>query len=228
MVTKSRKTPENAAPAKDPQAPQHWRDAGSRDERGRLIREALFKAAAEIVGNIGYQNTSITMITQRAKVAQGTFYNHFASRQDILDQLLPSLGNDMLSHVRECSQKGVTLLEQEELRFRGFFSFLKETPHFFRILNEAESFAPQAYRTHLDLVSEGYVRVLKRAAARGEIKDFKGRELEAIAFILMAARAYLSWRYVYGEEIHEEVPEWVVSTYVKLVASWLSSEKPQG
>lgn len=225
MATKSRKKHENAALSKEPEAPKDWRDAGSRDERGRLIREALFKAAAEIVGDIGYQDTSITMITQRANVAQGTFYNHFASRQDILDQLLPSLGNDMLNHVGKCTQKGTTLLEQEELGFRGFFSFLKQNPHFFRILNEAESFAPSAYRTHLELVSGGYVRVLKRASARGEIKGFKDRELEVLAFVLMAARAYLSWRYVYGEEKHEDVPEWVVKTYVKLVTTWLSSEQ---
>lgn len=225
MVTKSRKKQENAVLSKDQEAPQDWRDAGSRDERGRLIREALFKAAVEIVGDIGYQNTSVTMITQRANVAQGTFYNHFASRQDILDKLLPSLGNDMLHHVRKCTQKGATLLEQEELGFRGFFSFLKQNPHFFRILNEAESFAPSAYRTHLELVSGGYVRVFKRAGARGEIRGFKDRELEVIAFVLMAARAYLSWRYVYGEEKHGDVPEWVVKTYVKLVSSWLSTDQ---
>ena len=40
----------------------------------------------------------ISLITQRAGVAQGTFYNHFKTRQDLLDQLLPALGKDMLEH----------------------------------------------------------------------------------------------------------------------------------
>lgn len=210
----------------DASASQDWRGAGSRNQRSHLIREALFKAAAEIVGDVGYQDASVTMITQRAGVAQGTFYNHFVSRQDIFDKLLPALGNDMLDHVRQCTRQGSTLIEREELGFRGFFSFLKQTPHFFRILNEAESFAPNAYRAHLELLSSGYTRLLRRASGNGELPGYEERELEVIAFVLMAARSYLAWRYVYGEEKHDDIPEWVVKTYVKLATYGLSG-KPQ-
>lgn len=157
------------------------------------------------------------MITQRAGVAQGTFYNHFDNRQDILDQLLPALGEQMLAYVRRCALKGNTTLEKEELSFAAFFDFLEKNPHFFRILNEAESFAPKAYRAHLELISKGYVRFLKRAHQHGELPGFKDRELEVIAFMLMAARSYLAWRYVYGAESHGTVPKWVTGAYMKFV-----------
>jgi len=55
------------SPASD--LPQDWRHATSRNARGKMIREALFKAAAEVVGEHGYQEASISMITQRAGVA---------------------------------------------------------------------------------------------------------------------------------------------------------------
>lgn len=197
--------------------PVNWRLATTRQERSRLIREALFKAAAEVVGERGYQDASITLITQRANVAQGTFYNHFESRQDILDKLLPALGKDMLAYILEHSRHGATLTEREELGFRAFFSFLKENPHFFRILNEAESFAPAGHREHLDLVSSGYIRMLKRAHNNNELTAYDERELEVIAFIMMAARSYLGWRYVYGEEKQTEIPDWVATAYAKFV-----------
>src|SRR6202008_1120179 len=38
-------------------------------------------------------------LTRRAGVAQGTFYNYFNSRQDLFDQLLPSMSNEMLAFI---------------------------------------------------------------------------------------------------------------------------------
>lgn len=204
------------------EAPKDWRDAGSRDERSRLIREALFRAAAEIVGEKGYQDASITLITQRAGVAQGTFYNHFETRQDILDQLLPALGKDMLAHVGACSSKAKTLFEREELGFRGFFSFLKIHPHFFRILNEAPSFAPVAYEAHLELVREGYMHFLKKARSAGEIRGYSERELEVVTDVLMSARVYLG-RFASQDGASEDIPDWVVKAYCKLIRNGLSA-----
>jgi len=225
MRTQAHRKKQASARPKGNAAVPDWRDAETRNERSRLIREALFKAAAEVVGELGYQDASITFITQRAGVAQGTFYNHFASRQDILDRLLPTLGGEMLNYIGECARQGTSYAEKEELGFRGFFAFLKENPHFFRILNEAESFAPEAHRAHLDLVSKGYVRFLKQAVESGEFQGYEERELEVVAFTLMAARSYLAWRYVYGEEKQADVPEWVVKAYVKLVTRGLSGQK---
>lgn len=218
----ARKTAATRSSAVVPPGHPGWRDAPTRDERGRLIREGLFRAASAVVGELGYQGASISLITQRAGVAQGTFYNHFKSRQDLLDQLLPTLGKDMLEHVGRCAREGKTLIEREELGFRAFFSFLRENPHFFRILNEAESFAPNAYRAHLDLVAAGYVSFFRRAAQGGELHGFEDRELEVVAFVLMAARSYLAWRYVYGEEQHDDIPDWVVTAYRRLISGGLT------
>jgi len=39
--------------------------------------------AEEVFGEKGYFNASIVDITQKPKVAQGTFYNYFPSKQSI-------------------------------------------------------------------------------------------------------------------------------------------------
>lgn len=224
MVNRSTSRKSATVEASRSAEPKDWRDAESRSERGRLIREGLFGAAAEIVGDVGYQEASVSLITQRAGVAQGTFYNHFANRQDILDQLLPAMGEQMLEYVSRCARKGATTLEKEELSFAGFFSFLQKHPHFFRILNEAESFAPKAYNAHLELVSKGYVRFFKHAHKHGDMLEFEDRELEVIAFMLMAARSYLAWRYVYGAEKQGSIPKWVTGAYMKFVKNGLAGD----
>jgi AcrR family transcriptional regulator len=205
--------------------PIEWRGAGSRNERSALIRAALLQAAASIVGEIGYQDTSISLITQRVGVAQGTFYNHFDSRQDILDQLLPTLGRDMLLHVQASMQQGRDLPEREELALQGFFSYLKKAPHFMRILNEAGSFAPKAYEEHVKLVTSGYLRFLQRAHKDGELPNFEPREFEVVAFLLMAARAYLAPRFI---DKRGDVPDWVVKAYTKFVLYGLRGTRGVG
>ncbi len=193
----------------------------TRAQKSEEARAALFQAAAEIVGEYGYVDASISRITQRANLAQGTFYNYFASRQDIFDQLLPVLGTQMLAHIRKRAIVGKTFLEREELAFRAFFDFLKEVPYFLRILNEAEISAPRAYRAHLRNVSTGYVRFLQGARKRGEIADLPDEELEALAYVMMAARGYLGLRYAkpHGKG---DVPEYVLHAYMHLMANGLA------
>lgn len=209
--------PATRKPTKAEAPAQSWRDARNRSEKAELIRDSLLLAAAQVVGEVGYAEASISLITSRAGVAQGTFYNYFESRQDILDQLLPTLGKQMRHHVREQASEGRDFCEREELGFRAFFSFLKETPHFFRILNEAESLAPKAHHAHIEAVARGYTNFLRRAHADGEFPGFEPEELEVVVFMLMAARSYLPMRYEHGETGQAELPEWVVNAYMKFI-----------
>jgi len=202
-----------------------WR-RGSRLEKSELLRHALLQAAAAVVGEVGYANASIALITARAGVAQGTFYNYFESRQDILDKLLPTLGEEMLAHIRQCASGGTNYTEIEERIFRGFFSFLQKTPHFFRILNEAESFAPVGHKRHFENVSRKYLHLFQRSKLEGEFPNYSEEELEVVVFILLAARSYLALRYVNGARQKSALPEWVAKTYMKFVRHGLEGVPP--
>ena len=198
----------------------------TRIEKSEAIRDALLKAAAEVVGEIGYANASIALITQRAGLGLGTFYNYFQTRQEILDALLPAMGRDMLIHIKKSALGGHGFAELEDRSFRGFFSFLHQTPHFFRILNEADVFAPIGHQQHFDSVSKQYLRFLRQSLENGEFPAFREDELETIAFILMAARTYLAMRYVFGEDPDKELPASVADTYLKFVRYGLEGVPP--
>lgn len=199
------------------QTPEHWRKGRNRIEKSELIRNALLQAAAEVVGELGYAEASITRITQKASVAQGTFYNYFETRQDILDELLPALGEKMQRHVKDCALGGHNFAELEKRGFLGFFSFLEQQPHFFRILNEAESFAPLGHKSHFDSVVKQYTHFLQHSQEAGEFPNYESREFEVIVFMLMAARSYLAMRYFYDDTKEPALPAWVTDTYMKFV-----------
>lgn len=206
--------------------PERARPAGKRGEKSEAIRESLLRAAEQVVGEIGYANASITLITQKAGVAQGTFYNYFQSRQEILDALLPALGKDMLVHVKKSALGGHSFAELEDRSFRGFFDFLAQTPHFFRILNEADVFAPKGHAQHFEMISERYLRFLRQSHGNGEFPGFREDELETIVFILIAARTYLAMHYVFGEDGQKPLPEAVAETYIKFVRYGLEGAPP--
>ncbi len=189
----------------------------TRAERAGRVRDALFKAAAEVVGKYGYAGASISRITAKAKVAQGTFYNYFESRQHLLDQLLPVLGEGMLDYIAAEARKCANEREREEKRFSVFFKYLIEVPEFYRILNEAELFAPTGHREHLKNISSKYLRALKRAWVAGGLPGYEEDELEPIVFVLMAARSYLSLRYAYWEGKVKQPPESMFRAYAKLI-----------
>lgn len=194
----------------------------TRSEKNEEVKKRIFSAATTIVGRYGYAEASVARITELAGVAQGTFYNHFESRQALLDQLLPAVGLEMVEFIRRRTDPSASELDKEVGRFRAFFDFLRECPEFLRILNEAETFAPQGYQRHLDNISTAYVRLLKRGRGPGRIGAYTDEELEVIVHIFMGARGYLSRRYAYGDEGGVvAAPDYVFSAYEKLLRDGL-------
>jgi AcrR family transcriptional regulator len=192
----------------------------NRVERNAWTKRKIFDAAAKIVGKYGYAEASVARITEEAGVAQGTFYNHFENRQELLDQLLPKIGMDMVAFIRK--RTGTANAARQEIeRFGAFFDFIREVPEFLRILNEAEFFAPIGYQKHLDNISTAYVRILRRARHAGAIDGFSDAEFEAIVHMFMGARSYLSRRYSYADGAVTAVPDHVISAYEKLITRGL-------
>lgn len=190
----------------------------TRADKSEATRRKLIAAAAHVVGHEGYANASVAKITARARVAQGTFYNYFASQQDLFDQLLPELGRELLDHIRSRLAGATDTLAREEIGFRAFFEFLAETPEFYRILNEAETFAPKAFRDHLDNMTQGYLRALRRGRRRGELAGYGDAELDVIVCILLAARNYIAYRFIYRDGATGRLPDWAATAYMKFVA----------
>lgn len=170
-----------------------------------------------MVGRYGYKGASVARIAARAKIAHGTFYNYFKSRQDLLDQLLPAFGDRMLDFIREHSDPRASGPQRESQRLRAYFMFLAEHPWFHRLLHESEVLAPKASEIYLRRVADGYIRSLTRSVDRGEIEKFSDKELEILAYILMSLRVYLAQRYAYSNGTVHEPPEEVFKTYRKFI-----------
>lgn len=189
----------------------------TRVERSEETRNKLIQAGARTVGRYGYEGASIARITARAKVALGTFYRHFKSRQQFFDQLLPAMGHTLMSFVQERVDQDVVGAAREEQRLRAYFEFLDEYPWYHRLLNESEVMAPKAHAVYFDLMTSGLVRSFQRSQGRSELRAFRPDELETVAYIVMASRVYLAQRYAKSNGVVQEPPPEVLATYNKFI-----------
>ncbi|MEV3861201.1 TetR/AcrR family transcriptional regulator [Streptomyces sp. NPDC050095] len=78
-----------------------------RSARGLRTRGALIAAAREVFERDGYLDARITDISKAAKVASGSFYTYFNSKEEIFQALVEQVQEEMLHpHLRE--RTGIT------------------------------------------------------------------------------------------------------------------------
>lgn len=195
----------------------------SRSEKAVATYQALMDSAARIVGETGYAATTIARVTEGAGVAHGTFYNYFEDRQALFDALLPHVGQQMTDHITaELARENPRGLAREAARFRAYCGWLSANPGFYRVLYEAEVFAPAAHRAHVARMRDGYVRALRRAMSEGHARPLSDAELDAVAAMLLGARAYVAM--LYREQ--GAIPDSAIDAYVDLMRGGLFGVNP--
>ncbi len=196
-------------------------DKAPRTERGRRTVRKLLEAAAREFGERGYHEAAITGITARAGVALGTFYTYFESKEELFRALVRDMSNATRSHVAEAVAGAPDRLAAERLGLAAFIAFTRKHPELYRIIEEAQFVAEDAYRAHYRSFVEGYREGLAAASARGEIVEGPD-ELRAWALIGMSV--FLGMRYAIWDK--DEDPARIADLAIDLVADGLKARSP--
>jgi AcrR family transcriptional regulator len=75
-------------------------------------RESIVRTAARLFHKQGYSNTGINQIIEEAAVAKSTLYQHFRSKEDLLDTYLDEAGTMTIEALEKAAKKGNTPLEK--------------------------------------------------------------------------------------------------------------------
>lgn len=165
--------------------------------RGRATRQAILDAAQDVFGEFGYDAASITEITRRAGVAQGTFYLYFPDKKTAFVELVHQLNHDVRFAIREAIADIDDRIEMERVGFQTFFAFMSEHKALNRIVREAEFVSPETYQWHYSTFFERYVERLEEAQQRGQVTD----EMSAgsMTWLLLGMAEFLGAHYVVWE-----------------------------
>jgi len=192
------------------------------ERKNEATRLCLLESAAHIVGEHGYAGCTIARVTERAGVAHGTFYLHFASQQAMFDELLPVLGAQMLEHIGRAIRSSKDEVDLERKGFKANLDYLVQHPYMYRVLSEAELFAPKAFKQHLDAMAQSYTRSLQRSMSEAHMADYKESELETLATMLIGARTYLLMRYGVDNYTIKGVSKDKLETYLQFISKGIS------
>ncbi len=164
--------------------------------RGARTRQKILEAAEDVFAEFGWQEASIVKITERAGVAQGSFYRYFVSKQAVFDQLVADLNRRVRRAMSEGAARGTTAAEAERLGFEAFFRYTAEHPALYRVIRQAEFASPAAFRRHYDRIAQGYIATLTSAMEAGEMIE---ADPELLAYALMGIGELVGLKWILWE-----------------------------
>src|SRR5690349_5872213 len=91
--------------------------------RGEATRRRLLTAAEQEFGSKGYHGASVSSITQRADIAQGTFYLYFHSKEEMFVTLVRDIGHELRTHSAKAIGQATNRLEAERIGLDAFLEF---------------------------------------------------------------------------------------------------------
>ncbi len=189
-------------------------------KKSDLTRERLILAAAKVVGRVGYDKASSARIAQEAGIAAGGLYYHFENRQTLLEELLPTLGKQMVAYVVSCIEHLPWGLEREVASFRAYLEYLAENPEFYRVFSEARVYAPAAYARNFDATLRDFESALRAQRRKGFLNVREG-ELALAAHFLTGIRNYVSQMYLDADSPKPMKIDKAVSLYRQLLSAGL-------
>ncbi len=150
--------------------------------RAQLIkarRAQILDAAAEVFAEKGFARATTKEIAGKAGVSEGTIYNYFGSKEDLLIELMNRLGDIQLRRMHFSSDQLDQALKQDAHDFlRGVFrarhSFVAHSKTMLRALIAEmlinREFAERYYEQTLLPYSESLAQHLQARVERGEIR----------------------------------------------------------
>ena len=188
-----------SSPASEGKAP--------RTERGERTLRKILDAALEEFGERGFSDGSIVGITRRAKVALGTFYTYFDSKEAVFKALVNDMSSRVRDHVAPVLAASPDTLEGEGKALEAFLDFARDNKHVYRIIDEAEWADPEAFEKHYRTTAARIAGRLDSGKAKGEVAGSdSGLASEVEAWAIMGMNVFLGLRFaVWGNERPAEV-----------------------
>lgn len=192
-----------------------------RTARGQETKRRILAAAEAVFLEHGYQGASVSRITDRAGVGQGTFYLYYPTKHEVFVELVDDLNRRVRQAMSVGAHRGTNRLESEREGFREFFRFTAEHPAIYRMVREAEFVAPEAMRRHYTRIVDGYSDGLKAAIAAGEIDE--GIDPRVAAWALMGIGEMVGMRWILWDGAAGEVPDEVLDEMMRFIRRGLGT-----
>ncbi len=147
--------------------------------RGQERRDELVRIAVEKFSEQGYHPTSVAEIVDQVGVGKGVFYWYFASKEDLLREILKEALLEIRRHQQSAIRDEPNPLRRIELGIRASLKWLSENPEVFRLVDfaRAEDTFAEELRRGREISTQDTQRHLKEAMDQGLIEPGDARAM---------------------------------------------------
>lgn len=144
---------------------------GRLERRKARTRAAIVEAASALFQEQGYDATAIQQIAERADTGVGTLYGYFASKEDILREVLRAYSEDAVQRYYAAIKPETPAIDRIITGLRTFAEYIRGNR---AILIAAFQVAARERRIEdqpAEWLVSSYEQMLKEGIAAGELKD---------------------------------------------------------
>jgi AcrR family transcriptional regulator len=187
-----------------------------RTARGERTRRKILDAALHEFGDRGFSDSSIVGITGRAKVALGTFYTYFDSKEEVFRAVVGDLSDLVRTRVAPMLDGQGDAIDRERRALAALLDLIASRKQVYRIIDEAEFVDPAGYERHYTGAAERIAGRLRDATEKGEVVREESPFAEEVrAWAIMGANVFVGLRFGVWESADADKVAEVVSRLLR-------------
>ncbi|MBI3459678.1 TetR/AcrR family transcriptional regulator, partial [Candidatus Acetothermia bacterium] len=159
-------------------------------------------------------------ICRLSRVANGTFYQYFSSKEEIFVALVKHLTQNLHQALRDQRQNSQRAIGQIMLTLRAYLEFLQNHRRLYQIFREAEFIRLELSRDFYRLLAKRFCAIVQQGIKRGELRSCHA---ETIAYCLIGLQEFLAWRYVLWSD---SLSQSALESAEKLILHGIDSGRP--
>ncbi|GLY90581.1 TetR/AcrR family transcriptional regulator [Actinoallomurus iriomotensis] len=170
-------------------------------ERGVRTRERLIQAAREVFEEMGFLDTRVRHITERAGAAYGTFYTYFDSKEAVLREVADRIFADMTGRDRLPLGPDASPRDRVSRANRSYYTAYLRNARMMAIIEQVATFNEEfreMRRRHRASATGRSARAIRRWQSEGLVDAGLDADLAARALAAMVDHS-LYLRLVQGE-----------------------------
>ncbi|MBN2821705.1 MAG: TetR family transcriptional regulator [Coriobacteriia bacterium] len=165
--------------------------------RAENTRSRMFDAALQLISEKGFSGTTVDEIVDRAGVAKGTVYYHFAGKAELVEALIAEQLAPLVVHFRTAAAGAYDPMSRIDALIRAELEWIRENRAFAKMLVTELWREDRMWRETLVLLRReiiGFIRdAIDDGVKNGAIRSDIDPDFAASALFGMTVTAALDW-----------------------------------
>lgn len=179
-------------------------------------RDQILRAAGRLFSQRGYHGTSMRDLAAALGLTQGSLYNHWASKEELLFAIIDRISDEFLQTLEPIARGGLSPTEKLRAAARAHVRIIVENLDTATVFLHEWKFLGAEYKERIREKRDRYERLFRRILEEGvERGEFRPVDVKLASLLYLSA---LNWIYQWYSPRGEWTAEEIADRYFEL---WL-------